>query len=486
MRKLLIIDDEPSVCYSLEQGLGAEGLAISTVQTAGEGLERIRRDSPDAVLLDLRLPDMSGLEACTLIRQIDARLPVIVITAHGTMETAVEAMKLGAFEYLLKPLALRQLRDVVARAIQASQMSHLPAMVDPTEGPAVEGEHLVGRSLPMQELYKSIGRIAPQDVTVLIFGPSGSGKELVARAIYQHSRRSQGPFVAINCAAIPEPLLESELFGHEQGAFTGADRRRIGKFEQADGGTILMDEIGDMSLSTQAKLLRLLQEQRFERLGGNSTIQTNVRLIAATNQDLESLVAGGRFREDLLYRLKVLTIRVPPLAERLDDLGLLVEHFLGLMNRELDRRVQGVAPDVLPLLQRHPWRGNVRELQSTIKYALIHCSGDVLTADCLPADLREPSPRRPPSRCRKRRRRPRWPSSSAAFWPRGTRIFTTRSARSSTGSSCPKSSSTSRAARSRPRGSSASHERRSAPGSVSWGWWWRSRSVRSPGRMRVD
>ncbi len=393
MRKLLIIDDEPSVCYSLEQGLGAEGLAISTVQTAGEGLERIRRDSPDAVLLDLRLPDMSGLEACTLIRQIDARLPVIVITAHGTMETAVEAMKLGAFEYLLKPLALRQLRDVVARAIQASQMSHLPAMVDPTEGPAVEGEHLVGRSLPMQELYKSIGRIAPQDVTVLIFGPSGSGKELVARAIYQHSRRSQGPFVAINCAAIPEPLLESELFGHERGAFTGADRRRIGKFEQADGGTILMDEIGDMSLSTQAKLLRLLQEQRFERLGGNSTIQTNVRLIAATNQDLESLVAGGRFREDLLYRLKVLTIRVPPLAERLDDLGLLVEHFLGLMNRELDRRVQGVAPDVLPLLQRHPWRGNVRELQSTIKYALIHCSGDVLTADCLPADLREPSPR---------------------------------------------------------------------------------------------
>jgi two-component system nitrogen regulation response regulator GlnG len=385
MRKLLIIDDEPSVCYSLEKGLAAEGLAISTVQTAGEGLERIRRDSPDAVLLDLRLPDMSGLEACTIIRQIDARLPVIVITAHGTMETAIEAMKLGAFEYLLKPLALRQLRDVVARAIQASQLSRLPAMVDPTEGPAAEGEHLVGRSRPMQELYKSIGRIAPQDVTVLIFGQSGSGKELVARAIYQHSRRSQGPFVAINCAAIPEPLLESELFGHERGAFTGADRRRIGKFEQADGGTILMDEIGDMSLSTQAKLLRLLQEQRFERLGGNATIQTNVRLIAATNQDLESLVDGGRFRQDLYYRLKVLTIRVPPLAERLDDLPLLVEHFLGLTNRELDRRV--------PMLQRHPWRGNVRELQSAIKYALIHCSGDVLTADCFPADLRESPPR---------------------------------------------------------------------------------------------
>jgi two-component system nitrogen regulation response regulator GlnG len=354
VRKLLIIDDEPSVCYSLEKGLAAEGLAISTVQTAGEGLERIRRDSPDAVLLDVRLPDMSGLEACTIIRQIDARLPVIVITAHGTMETAIEAMKLGAFEYLLKPLVLRQLRDVVARAIQASQLSHLPAMVDQTEGPAAEGEHLVGRSRPMQELYKSIGRIAPQDVTVLIFGQSGSGRELVARAIYQHSRRSQGPFLAINCAAIPEPLLESELFGHERGAFTGVDRRRIGKFEQADGGTILMDEIGDMSLSTQAKLLRLLQEQRFERLGGNTTIQTNVRLIAATNQDLESLVDGSRFRQDLYYRLKVLTIRVPPLAERLDDLALLVEHFLGMMNRELDRRVQGVAPEVLPMLQRHP------------------------------------------------------------------------------------------------------------------------------------
>ena len=214
-------------------------------------------------------------------------------------------MKLGAFDYLLKPLDLGQLRDVVARAIHLSQISRTPAMYDASGPPQVDSDQLVGNSPPMQELYKSIGRIAPQDVTVLILGESGTGKEMVARAIYQHSRRSRAPFLAINCAAIPEPLLESELFGHERGAFTGADRRRIGKFEQADGGTIFMDEVGDMAPATQAKLLRLLQEEQFERVGGNATIRTDIRLITATNQDLESLAAAGRFRQDLFYRLNV-------------------------------------------------------------------------------------------------------------------------------------------------------------------------------------
>ena len=267
----------------------------------------------------------------------------------------------------------------------------------------------------MQELYKSIGRIAPQDVTVLILGESGTGKEMVARAIYQHSRRSRAPLLAINCAAIPEPLLESELFGHERGAFTGADRRRIGKFEQADGGTIFMDEVGDMAPATQAKLLRLLQDGQFERVGGNATIHTNVRLIAATNQDLESLAAAGRFRQDLFYRLNVLTIRIPPLRERIDDIPLLVNYFLGRMNREFDRRVCGISPEAMQLLKQHHWPGNVRELQSAVKHALIHTPGDILSPDCFPAPLAREFPASPAAAGGSgRRSRSRPPGSRAA------------------------------------------------------------------------
>jgi len=389
VQSLLIIDDEPNVCYTLEKVLAPAGLKVLTAGTAGEGLELVRRESPDAVILDVRLPDMPGLDAYRQIRSIDARLPVIIITAHGTTETAIEATKLGAFDYLLKPLDLGQLREVVARAIHLSQISRTPAMYDENAPPQVESDQMVGSSPPMQELYKSIGRIAPQDVTVLILGESGTGKEMVARAIYQHSRRNRAPLLAINCAAIPEPLLESELFGHERGAFTGADRRRIGKFEQADGGTIFMDEVGDMAPATQAKLLRLLQQEEFERVGGNSTIHTNVRLIAATNQDLESLVAAARFRADLFYRLNVLTIRIPPLRERLDDIPLLLNYFFARMNREFDRHVHGVSPEAMQILKQHNWPGNVRELQSVVKHALIHTPGDMLLPDCLPVHLRE-------------------------------------------------------------------------------------------------
>ena len=391
MQSLLIIDDEPNVCYTLGKVLGSARLKILTAGTAGEGLDVVRSELPDTVILDVRLPDMSGLDAYRQIRQIDARLPVIIITAHGTTETAIEATKLGAFDYLLKPLDLVQLRDVVARAVHLSQISRTPAMYDENEPPQVESDQLVGNSPPMQELYKSIGRIAPQDVTVLILGESGTGKEMVARAIYQHSRRSRAPLLAINCAAIPEPLLESELFGHERGAFTGADRRRIGKFEQADGGTMFMDEVGDMAPATQAKLLRLLQEEEFERVGGNTTIHTNIRLIAATNQDLESLAASGRFRQDLFYRLNVVTIRIPPLRERIDDIPLLVNYFLGRMNREFDRHVHAVSPEAMQLLKQHNWPGNVRELQSVIKHALIHTPGDIVSPDGFPVHLRESS-----------------------------------------------------------------------------------------------
>lgn len=310
--------------------------------------------------------------------------------ATSTSE-AIEAMKRGAYEYLLKPVDFPQLREVVARAIELSRQRHVPAVFTEAEPEGVEVDRIVGRSPAMQEVYKSVGRVAPQDMTVLIQGDSGTGKELVARAIFHHSPRNQGPFLAINCAAIPEALLESELFGHERGAFTGADRRRIGKFEQAHGGTIFLDEIGDMSGATQAKVLRLLQEKCFERLGSNETIQTDVRVIAATNQDLEKLVSEGRFRKDLFYRLKVFTITLPPLRDRTDDLPLLIEHFVKQVNRELGKQVRTIAPETMRLLQAHDWPGNVRELQSTIRYALVLANGDVMTPDCLPESLRSPA-----------------------------------------------------------------------------------------------
>jgi two-component system nitrogen regulation response regulator GlnG len=390
MPSLLVVDDEPNVLYSLKKSLQSDTLDVVTAPTALAGIDRVRHQPPDAVLLDVRLPDMSGLEAFDRIRALDPRLPVILITAHASTETAIEAMKRGAFEYLLKPVDFHQLREVVGRAINLSRLRHVPALFEEEAGPPDAAvDRIVGRCPAMQEVYKAIGRVAPQDMTVLILGESGTGKELVARAVYHHGPRSQAPFLTINCAAIPEALLESELFGHERGAFTGADRQRIGKFEQADHGTIFLDEIGDMSTATQAKVLRLLQEQRFERVGGNETIQTRVRVLAATNQDLEALVAAGRFRGDLFYRLKVFTIRLPPLRERAGDLPLLVEHFLKVLGPVLGKYVRSVAPEVMEFLTRHDWPGNVRELQSAIKYALVHAAGEVLTADCLPENLRQ-------------------------------------------------------------------------------------------------
>lgn len=391
MPTLLIVDDEPNVVYSLKKRLKSDSLDVITASTAREGIEMVIERNPDAVLLDVRLPDMSGLDAFEVIREHDSRLPVIVITAHATTETAIEAMKRGAFEYLLKPLDLPELREIVSRAIHLGSLSRVPAVFG-EEGPAdAAADRIVGLSAPMQAVYKNIGRVAPQDVNVLILGESGTGKELVARAIYSHSQRSKKPFLAINCAAIPESLLESELFGHERGAFTGADRRRIGKFEQADHGTIFLDEIGDMSLATQAKILRLLQDGRFERVGGNETVSTDVRIIAATNQDLEGLVSQGRFREDLYYRLKVFGIQLPPLRKRMDDLPLLVDHFARLASRELNKPIRTAPPETMEILKAYDWPGNVRELQSAIKYAFVQATGDVLAPDWLPENVKRGS-----------------------------------------------------------------------------------------------
>jgi two-component system nitrogen regulation response regulator GlnG len=392
MPVLLVIDDEASILHAFRRAFRDPELTLLTASTGAEGLEMATGQRPDVVILDIQLPDQSGLEIFRQIRQMDARIPVVFITGHGTTDTAIEAMKLGAYDYLLKPLELPQLREVVQRALEISRLMHIPAVLA-TDSPIPQrSDVLVGRCPAMQEVYKAIGRVASQDVTVLILGESGTGKELVARAIYQHSRRGQGPFLAINCAAIPETLLESELFGHEKGAFTGAERKRIGKFEQCSGGTLFLDEVGEMSPLTQTKLLRLLQEQRFERVGGNETIQTDVRLLAATNRDLEELVAAGRFRSDLYYRLNVFSIRLPPLRERVEDLPRLVEHFIRRFSHELGKEVQQTSPEALAVLARYPWPGNVRELQSVLKQAILQASGPVLVPDFLPPSVTEEPP----------------------------------------------------------------------------------------------
>jgi two-component system nitrogen regulation response regulator GlnG len=391
MGRLLLVDDDPvMILDQVTHALGPQGVRIDVARTAGEGLRQVAARPPDVILLDMNLPDLSGLEAYQHIRQIDGRIPVVFITWAATADTAIEAMKQGAYDYLFKPLDLARLRTVVVQALELGRLMREPAVVAETPPAEDVGDAIIGRCPAMGEVYKAIGRVAAQNVIALITGESGTGKELVARAIYQHSTRSRAPFLAINCAAIPEALLESELFGHEKGAFTGADRRRIGKFEQCNGGTLFLDEIGDMPPATQAKILRLLQHQSFERVGGNETIRTDVRLIAATHRDLKAWSAEGKFRQDLYYRLSVFTIQLPALRERGDDLPMLVQHYLRRFSRDLGREVREVTPEAMELLRRYPWPGNVRELQGVLKQALLQATGTVLIPAFLPESLVSP------------------------------------------------------------------------------------------------
>jgi two-component system nitrogen regulation response regulator GlnG len=393
MGRVLLVDDDPVMMLDqLTHALGPLGMQIDVARTAEEGLNRVAARLPDVVLLDVHLPDLSGLEAYQQIRAIDARIPVIFITWAATADTAIEAMKEGAYDYLFKPLDLARLRTVVNQALELGRRMREPAVVTETLPTEETGDAIIGRCPAMGEVYKAIGRVAAQNVLVLITGESGTGKELVARAIYQHSKRARGPFLVINCAAIPESLLESELFGHEKGAFTGADRRRIGKFEQCNGGTLLLDEIGDMPLVTQAKILRLVQDQSFERLGGNETVRTDVRLIAATHRDLKACSEQGKFRPDLYYRLSVFTIPLPPLRERGDDLPILVQHYLRRFSRELGREVREITTEALQLLRRYHWPGNIRELQGVLKQTLLQTTGTVLIPAFLPESLGTPEP----------------------------------------------------------------------------------------------
>ncbi|AKU93827.1 Response regulator of zinc sigma-54-dependent two-component system [Labilithrix luteola] len=394
---LLIDDDLEFVLEQVRQSFPAPEHKVIPVATGAAGIEQVRTAPPDVILLDLRLPDQSGLAVYEQIRAIDARIPVIFITSATTADTAIEAMKQGAFNYLHKPLDLQQLDDVVGEALEVAERMQSPVVLRGESWDDGSDSAFVGTSRTMLEAFKAIGRVAAQDVPVLISGESGTGKELAARAVYQHSARARAPFLALNCAAIPESLLESELFGHEKGAFTGADRRRVGKFEQCSGGTIMLDEIGDMPLALQAKILRLLQEQTFERVGGNETVRTDVRIIAATHRDLRALAAEGKFRSDLYYRLAVCTVHLPPLRERGEDLAVLTRHFLARASREFGKDVRAVAPEALDRLRAYSWPGNVRELQSVVKQALLRASGNVLLPNFLP-ELGVAAPRSvPPS-----------------------------------------------------------------------------------------
>ncbi|HEY0483765.1 MAG TPA: sigma-54 dependent transcriptional regulator [Kofleriaceae bacterium] len=384
MAHLLLIDDDAVfVPQQVRQAFPAPTYRVVVAQNGNHGVELVRRAPPDVVLLDLHLADRPGLDVYRSIRAIDARIPVIFIATAKTADAAIETVKHGAFDYLHKPLDLGQLQRVVTDALEVARMRLPVRLAEAPSFPEADGA-MLGASPKMLDIYKAIGRVAAQDVTVLITGESGTGKELVARAIYQHSSRSTAPFLALNCAAIPENLLESELFGHERGAFTGADRRRIGKFEQCNGGTVLLDEIGDMPLALQAKILRLLQDQTFERLGGNETIRTDVRLIASTHRDLRVRAAEDKFRPDLYYRLGVFTIHLPPLRDRLEDLPILVQHYLRRFSSELGREVREIAPEALARLHAYSWPGNIRELQSVLRQALLRASGGVLLPAFLP------------------------------------------------------------------------------------------------------
>jgi two-component system nitrogen regulation response regulator GlnG len=382
---LLIIDkDMAPIPELLRQAFPPPVHRIQVATTGAEGVRHVRIDRPDVILLDPRLPDRSGLDVYEEIRQIDANIPVIFMTLTNRAGGAIEAMRAGAYDCLFKPLDPNELRRVVGDALEVARRMREPAaLAGAVAEPDLDGS-IVGTCPAKREVYKAIGRVAAQDVPVLITGESGTGKEVVARALHQHSARAKAPFLALNCAAIPESLLESELFGHEKGAFTGADRRRVGKFEQCHGGTLFLDEIGDMPLALQAKMLRVLQEQAFERVGGNESVRTDVRLIAATHRDLKAWSSDGRFRPDLYYRLGVFTIHLPPLRERGDDLALLVRHHVRRLSRELGRDVREVAPEALERLRGYAWPGNIRELQSVLKQALLQARGTTLLPTFLP------------------------------------------------------------------------------------------------------
>jgi nitrogen regulation protein NR(I) len=375
--RICLIDDDASALGALGRVLGAEGYEVVSYPDGDRGLTAALEEDFDCVLTDLRMPGVSGLELIDKLRDELPNLPVVLMTAHGTTETAIEATRRGAFDYILKPFEMEELFPVIARAAAAGRRGREKVALGAEPAREIA---LVGQSRAMQVVYKEIGRVAEKNVSILVLGETGTGKELVARAIWQHGDRKNKAFVAVNCAAIPANLLESELFGHERGAFTGAETKRIGRFEQADHGTLFLDEIGDLSLETQAKLLRVLQERVISRVGGRESIPVDVRIVAATHRDLPALVSAGKFREDLWYRLNVVVISLPPLRDRREDIQALIKYFIARHGADLGG-VAAVQPAAIKFLSAQPWPGNVRELENVVKRMLLSAHGYVITED---------------------------------------------------------------------------------------------------------
>ncbi|MFL5387213.1 MAG: sigma-54-dependent transcriptional regulator [Myxococcales bacterium] len=389
MERILIVDDDRSIRELLSMHLEERGYAVSVASTGAEGFQLVEETSPSAIILDMRLPDMSGLDLIPELRKRAGETPVLMITAHHDMSTTILAMKAGAFDYIHKPIDIEAFDVALDRALEVSRLSKGTDVVSVESQRPFRMDDLVGTSPAMQQLFKDVGRVAASRATVLIQGESGTGKELIARVIHSYSAAAR-PFIAINCSAIVDTLLESELFGHEKGAFTGAVATKVGKFELADDGSLFLDEIGELSQNLQAKLLRVLQEREFERVGGVKRIPVRARILAATNRDLTAEVSGGRFREDLYQRLKVVTLSIPPLRERRDDVPLLVEHLLVKINQRLHKNLRRVPRETLEKLMAREWPGNVRELENLLTRAAVLSQGDLLLEEYLVANGQGP------------------------------------------------------------------------------------------------
>jgi len=386
---ILVIDDDTEVRYSLNRVLSSQRYRVQEAASGEEGVAAVKKQTPDVVLLDNRMTGMTGLETLQHIRAASPRQLVIFMTAYGTAQTAIEAMKYGAYDYVVKPFDPPKLLALVESALRTQADSKSASSYQPVVNSEEHKEGIVGTSPAMQEVFKAIGQFAASDASVMITGESGTGKELVARAIHRHSHRSAKAFVAVNCAAIPENLIESELFGHERGSFTGATAQRLGKFELCDGGTIFLDEIGDMTPTTQTKILRVLQEGEIQRVGGVETIKVNVRVVAATNKNLEVLVKEKKFREDLYYRLNVVRVKLPPLRKRVEDVPQIVDFFLQGLFKAKKTKVRKVSPEALALFCRYRWPGNVRELENVVYRSAVAATGDAILPRDLPDEVRE-------------------------------------------------------------------------------------------------
>ncbi|HHT9117817.1 MAG TPA: sigma-54-dependent transcriptional regulator [Candidatus Hypogeohydataceae bacterium YC38] len=395
MEKILIIDDDEGIQFFLGELLRKKGYQTEVATSAETALSKVEKDAFSLILLDVRLPGMSGVDAIRRLRELEPQAPIIIMTAYGTKETALQAIQQGAYDFFTKPIKVDELLCVLRRALEKRQLQLEIAALEERLKKRYEFENIIGSSGPMQEVFAMVRKVAVTDSSVIIYGESGTGKELIAQAIHANSPRGNKPFVKLNCVAIPEGLLESELFGHEKGAFTGAVTQKIGKFELANEGTIFLDEIGDMTLATQSKILRVLQEREFERVGGTKTIKVDVRIIAATNKDLKKAVEDKQFREDLYFRLNVVPIQLPPLRERKEDIPPLVEHFLKEASLKVKKEIKSISKDALEVLTEYNWPGNVRELENCIERAAVITEGEFIAKESLPLYLTGPEEARP-------------------------------------------------------------------------------------------